>query len=491
MERKDNLSQQNEVLSEAQHQAEAIIETASAQITKRLEALSEELDIFIIQKKEDLASEQKEQAERESLLNLELARINQRDQSLQEKEHKVKENAVLLAEQLKIKAQGEIELIQQLQKTAKTDANMAKKMIAESLVHSKQLEMQKIAKFLQEETSSSAKKLAGRLLDRVHARYAPEFVWPKSSNIIEVTDKRQHDPLLAEKCALIEDLQEIAGVKIAPFSPNHGNLFIKISGGFGIHREASKIALEKVLSQGLQWNKIRSIFTSQCTKLEAEALRLGKKATEILRLNGIHPELQKLIGALNWRTSYRQNQWYHTIEVAQFASILAYELNVSPEDAKRVGLLHDIGKAIDYRIEGSHAVISGDYADRYGEKRYICDTVMSHHADLIIETPLAYVLQAADTLSGARPGARVNLEEGYQVRLTAIHEVIRSFNGIQDLSVMNGGREVHIHIDNEQIPEKEVKALTEAVARKIEQDVAYPGQIKILVTRTYESSSVA
>ena len=158
--------------------------------------------------------------------------------------------------------------------------------------------------------------------------------------------------------------------------------------------------------------------------MDEQAKTLGKRAVNELRLEGIHPEIQYLIGALNWRTSYRQNQWYHTVEVAVLAGLIASEIGVDPDFAKRCGLLHDIGKAIDYRIEGSHAV-SGDYADRYGEK-IICDTVMSHHADLLVETPLAYTLIAADTLSGARPGARINLEEGYQIRLSAIAEVVKA-----------------------------------------------------------------
>jgi ribonuclease Y len=153
--------------------------------------------------------------------------------------------------------------------------------------------------------------------------------------------------------------------------------------------------------------------------------------------------------------------------------------------------LHDIGKVLDYRIEGSHAVISGDYADRYGEERYICDTVMSHHADLIVETPLAYILCAADTLSGARPGARVNLEEGYQIRLSAMHEAVGSFSGIHDVAIMNGGREVHIQVDPKAVKEHEVGPLTKAIAKKIEEGVAYPGQIKVIIIRTYESVAVA
>jgi ribonuclease Y len=153
--------------------------------------------------------------------------------------------------------------------------------------------------------------------------------------------------------------------------------------------------------------------------------------------------------------------------------------------------MHDIGKTLDYKIEGSHAVISGDYADRFGESREICDTCMSHHNDLVLETPMSYVLKTADTLSGARPGARVNLEEGYQIRLNAIDDAVRSFRGIGKVAIMNGGREVHVEVNHKKVSESELSDLVGSIARKIEEDVAFPGQIKVLVSRKFEVSSVA
>jgi ribonuclease Y len=492
LERKDFSSQKHEVLIEAKHQKDIILKGASEQITERLNIMHEELDTFLAQKQDDLTMEDVQITERETLLNIEKNRLHQIEEAqkkqlaaLQEKELSLKEKT-LEAETSRLK------LISDLQHLAQTDAFELKRNLSLNYVNEKQIELQKVNKFLFEELNSSGIKLARRVLDRVHARYTPEFVWPKTSNILEVKEKKLLPLILNENSTFLNELQERSGVKIIPHQPTENLLFLKVVGGFGISREAVKLTLEKLVGLEAQhWSKAMSLFSNHSLRLEKDAVKLGKTATEILAIKGIHPEIQKLIGALNWRTSYRQNQWYHTVEVAQIAGILAHELGVDPDDAKRVGLLHDIGKAIDYRIDGSHAVISGDYADRFGEKRYICDTVMSHHADLIVESPLAYVLQAADTLSGARPGARVNLEEGYQVRLTAIHDVVKSFPGIQDLAVMHGGREVHIQVHNEQVTEFEVKKLTEAIARKIEQEVAYPGQIKILVTRIYESSAVA
>jgi ribonuclease Y len=267
---------------------------------------------------------------------------------------------------------------------------------------------------------------------------------------------------------------------------------IKLGGGYGLYREAIRLTLEELLSKGLgSWDKAAKVYEKNRMALEKVALRLGRQAVSQLRLENVHDEILKMIGALNWRTSYRQNQYYHSLEVAQLAGILAYELNEDCFAAKRCGLLHDIGKGIDYKIEGSHAIISGDYADRFGEAKNISETIMSHHNDIILETPLSYILKTADTLSGARPGARVHLEEGYQIRLSSIDQSIRSFPGILKVAIMSGGREVHIEVNHKKVKEHDLERLTKDIVKKLETEVAFPGQIKVVMTRRYEAIAVA
>jgi ribonuclease Y len=332
------------------------------------------------------------------------------------------------------------------------------------------------------------------MLSRLLSRYEPVFAWPKATTQVDFTDPKQIEMLSSGEYSLLNDLKEVSeGVDIGFGTDDNGRpLFIKVAGGYGIYKEAARLTLEEVLSKGPgAWAKATTVYERHKKLLQIQALKLGRQAVTELHLDGIHDEILRMIGALNWRTSYRQNQFYHSLEVAKLAGILAHEVKVDPDLAKRAGILHDIGKTIDYRIEGSHAVISGDYADRYGESRIVCDTVMSHHNDLVLETPLSYVLKTADTLSGARPGARVNLEEGYQIRLSAIEQVVRSFPGIIKLEIMNGGREVHIDVNYKKIKETKLEELTQAIARKIEADVAFPGQIKVIVSRRFEVVAVA
>lgn len=496
LERRENQAQREEVIKEAKRQRAAIIEDAKQQAAESEKLMIEDLEAAIAQQKEDLASEEETLNAQESYYKQEQRRVAKIENTINEKtKHLESIESKASGARAEVEASKQ-ELIQALEKVADLNAANTTANLADQQREYRQLECQKVLKSLHEELSSSARKRAQRLLDRVHARYAPNFVWPKAINVVEVPNEKSLSYVSQDSCKLLDDLAELSGTTIKLIGganeEQKGPGILKVAGGFGIYKEAARLALAELINQPPnQWNRAQSLYNKHKARLEGEAVILGKKAVRQLELDGIHPEVQKLIGALNWRTSYRQNQWHHTVEVAVFAGIIASELGVDPEQAKRVGLLHDIGKAIDYRIEGSHAVISGDYADRYGETRLVCDTVMSHHADLIVESALAYVLRSADTLSGARPGARVNLEEGYQIRLDAIAEAVKSFAGIADLAIMNGGREVHVQVNHKAVSESQVRSLTEAIARKIEEDVAYPGQIKVLVSRSFESTSVA
>ena len=494
LERRENLAQREEVIKEAKRQQAAIIEDAKQQAIENEKLMFEDLEASITQQKEDLITEEEALEAQESYYEQEQKRIAKIENSINEKTKHLESIESQAQETQEELAASKQQLIQALEKVADLNASSTTENIANQYRESRQLECQKVLKSLQEELNSSSRKRAQRVLDRVHARYAPNFVWPKAVNVVEVPSEKSLSYINQDSCKLLDDLAELSGtsIKLIGNEDQKSLGILKVAGGYGIYKEAARLALAELINQPPnQWNRAQGLYNKHRARLEGEAVILGKKAVRQLQLHGIHPEVQKLIGALNWRTSYRQNQWHHTVEVAVFAGIIATELGVDPEQAKRVGLLHDIGKAIDYRIEGSHAVISGDYADRYGETRLICDTVMSHHADLLVESALAYVLRAADTLSGARPGARVNLEEGYQIRLDAIAEAVKSFGGISDLAIMNGGREVHVQVNHKAVSENEVRALTESIARKIEEDVAYPGQIKVLVSRSFESISVA
>lgn len=489
----DHGRQYRDIVDDATGQATARKRSEAERLEEEQQLLTEQLEADINERTEDMkiTEEDLNARDRNHLAEeTRLLKVAKDIETHQQKVEALKEiQEAKITEVKDLKAQ----LIAQLEATAAVEAASMKRSMHDKMIESRQIECQKVVRFLDEELASSSKRLAQRLMSRVMSRYAPEFYWPKSVNFVELVDRKLAERIIADGQHVITAFKEKAGIEIEVLAEQeHLMPIIKLAGGAGVNREAVRMAFNELLPKGASaWDKAGTYYDKHRQILEQQAIQLGRQAIREVQLEGIHPEVQKLVGYLNWRTSYRQNQWYHTVEVAKLAGILAYELGVDPDAAKRCGLLHDIGKALDYGIEGSHAVISGDYADRYGETRMICDTVMSHHNDLVIETPLAYVLRAADTLSGARPGARVNLEEGYQTRLSGIDSAVRAFPGIVSISIMNGGREVHIEVNHKRVKEDELESLSQGIARKIEAEVAFPGEIKVLVSRRFEATAVA
>lgn len=488
-------TQKAEVLAEAKKQANFIVEEARSTNNAKNQMLLEELSETLVDRQEDLKLAEENLNILESQINPVTSRVQKLEHDLKQiDQHRDFAQSTYLGKQTKLE-ELQVQVRERLEQACRADSKALLRSMSDSLVEQRQLESQKLLKLYNEELNSGAKRIAARFLSRSMSRYTPEFPWPKMTNAVEVEDRKIWDLLAEDSTGLIAAIKEIAGIEAEFHTARDAEspAIIKLAGGMGVEREAARLALTEVvkLNHNSAWPKIADYYKKQREILDQQALKLGRQAIMELRLDNIHVEIQKLVGYLNWRTSYRQNQYLHSFEVAVLAGLVAEELGVDPTAAKRCGLLHDIGKVLDYRIEGSHAVISGDYADRFGEQRYICDTLMSHHNDLVLETPLAHVLKTADTLSGARPGARVNLEEGYQDRLRDIDDVIRSFQGITKSAIMNGGREIHIEVNHKRVKEEDIENLTTAIARKLEQDVAFPGQIKVMITRRFESSTVA
>jgi ribonuclease Y len=488
-----NRSQKTEVLKDARIQAGTICEDLLKRADANIQILREDLEDALAERKEDLKAAEADLEVRERLFESEESQVEKLEKDLEVASRKTQSLRDINSNLERQVGDADTSLKRKLEELSRTDSNELKLAIKRSIVEGRQLECQKVLRIVADDLASSGKRSGQRIIGRAMARYAPEFPWPKMLNHVEVESARLADELEANPQVIL-DMKELAGIEIELSRPENPefNPLLRLSGGAGVDRESARLALQELLTKGASsWTKSRESYARHREAIEQQAIKLGRQAVVALHLDNIHPEVQKLVGYLNWRTSYRQNQYLHSFEVAVLAGVVASELGVDPADAKRCGLLHDIGKALDYRIEGSHAVISGDYADRFGERRLICDTVMSHHNDLVLETPMAYVLKTADTLSGARPGARVNLEEGYQIRLNAIDEVIRSFPGVTKSAIMNGGREVHVEVNHKRVKDEDLQKLSTEIAKRIETDVAFPGQIKVLVTRRFEATSVA
>lgn len=492
----EHLESSAAIKAKAEQKAAKIVKEAEERVAGDADLMREELELVLEHRLQNLKEEDQDLNRQQQYIDkkenktmkkfMEVSEQEQRTEQQQAKMQAVRDD---IAKQQKL-------IIKELGQIAELDIEKTVHDMAEERISAKTIEAQKRLKDYGEQISSHSGKLAHRMLASQLSHYEPNFVWPKMVSHVEITKPKVLDALSGESPKLLEDLRELSeGVQIELSVGDEDSRsvpIVKFGGGYGIYKESARLTLEELIGKpSHSWAKVAEVYKRHCQRLEAQAKRLGQQAVRELKLPDLHPRIQYMVGALNWRTSYRQNQFHHSLEVAKLAGFLALELGMDSVAARRCGLLHDIGKGIDYRIEGSHAVISADYADRFGERKVICDTVMSHHNDLVLETPMSYVLKTADTLSGARPGARVNLEDGYQGRLSAIEQSIKAFPGITDVSIMNGGREVHIEVNSKRVKETHIRQLALDIKDKIEEDVAFPGQIKIQVTRRFEATATA
>ncbi|WP_158998406.1 HD domain-containing protein [Pigmentibacter ruber] len=484
------------ILKSAEVQRKMILEEALIATKEQYQADAEQLE----NEREILLAHQEiyeqELNEKQSELDRLANELDKKEETIAKKKSEVEHSL----ENIKLLEKNNIEISHNYQSLLENKVGKNKKDLfhdlSEELVAAEKLGISKWLMDNSEFLKNESQRLARETLNSVYLRYQPNFIWPKSSFIVPVNSKDILTKYFHEESPIVRSL--IGGtessISVLNFNEDMPSV-LKIAGGSGVDKEVIRLTLEEILNKDIfSEDKIQNIFDRNRKNIDRYILRIGEDAIKSLGLaNDMHPEILKLIGSLNYRTSHRQNQYFHSIEVARLAGMIADEIGVSNLHAKRAGILHDIGKALDYKIEGSHAVISGDYAIRYGEKEDVVDTVLAHHDDKIVETPFAYILKAADALSGARPGARVDMEEGYHRRIDGISGVVNSFQeqGVTGSAIMHAGREVHVFVDNNKVKQTEINGLAEGIAKKLEEEVEFPGQIRVTVIRRTEITEVA
>ncbi len=484
------------IFTSAQSQREIILTEAALatkeQYDEELQRLNGERNL-IIRLNEKFESElNQRQSEVDKLEN----NLAQNEQKAKEKEESIKNISERMHNINSEKKELSQTLEQQLEQKAGLKKDKLILQMQDDLIASEKLGITKWLMDNLDALKSDAHTFAQNSLNSVYLRYQPQFIWPKSSFVVQLPSKDILQKYFSEDSPIIASLIENTDTNLSALTINEDlPPMLKIAGGAGVDKEIIRLTLEEMLSREVfQPEKIRAIFDKHKKQIEKYTLKLGEEALKILGLeNNMDPVILKLIGSLNYRTSHRQNQYFHSIEVARLAGMIADEIGVDSMVTKRSGILHDIGKVLDYKIEGSHAVISADYATRYGENETIVDTVLAHHDDKIVETPFAYILKAADALSGARPGARVDMEEGYNRRIDGISGVVNSFQdcGVTGSAIMHAGREVHVYVDNSKVKNSEIPDLAKNIAEKLESEVEYPGQIRVTVIRRTEVTEVA
>ena len=401
----------------------------------------------------------------------ELAR---RDQAIKSRERQVEEQAVEYGRQVD-------ESRRQLEQVAGLTREEAKRNLIDQMVEEAKHESAKRIRVIEEEAKEEAVRRSQKIVALAIERLAGDFVAERSVTIFPLPNDELKGKIIGREGRNIRALEAATGIDlIVDDTPET----VVISGHNPIRREIARLSLEKLVSDGrIHPGRIEEVVRKSEQELEESIKEAGQKAIFDVGVHGVHPEIIKLLGRLKYRYSYAQNVLLHSIEAAFICGAMAAELGLNEKQARRAALLHDIGKAVDHEVEGSHAIIGAELARKYGESPKIVNAIAAHHEDVRAETILAPLVDAADALSGARPGARREMMESYTRRLEELERIVNEFKGVEKSYAVQAGREIRIMVQHDLVSDDEASRMAREIARKIENEMTYPGQIKVTVIR--------
>lgn len=407
--------------------------------------------------------------------------LDKRTAAMERKEEDLKKRGELVEarldelEQLKLRQTEKLETIAAM--TQEDARAVLLKNIDDELTHEKAMKISAYQANMKDECDAIARELVGQAI----ARCAADATSEATVSVVPLPSDEMKGRIIGREGRNIRALETATGVDLIIDDTPEA---ITLSSFDPVRREIARMTLERLISDGrIHPARIEETVDKCRRELELAMKREGEKAVMDVGLHGLHPDIVKLLGRLHYRTSYGQNVLNHSLEVAYLSGILAAELGVNVTQAKRAGLLHDIGKALDHEIEGSHISIGVDIARKYKENPAIIHAIEAHHGDVEAKTPLAFIVMAADAISAARPGARKENLESYIKRLESLEEISNSFEGVETSFAIQAGREVRIMVKPDAITDDQLVILAHSISRKIEEELDYPGQIKVNVIR--------
>ena len=433
------------------------------------------------EKKKDLQSLEKRLQQKEENLDKKVALFDQKELDILKKEQGLSAKEQSIAQQeadLKMAADVQKAKLEQI---SGMSAGEAKKELMNAMEAEAKHDAAKMIKQIEEEAKETADKKAKEIMALAIQRYAGEYVAERTVSVVPLPSDEMKGRIIGREGRNIRALEAATGIDLIIDDTPEA---VILSGFNPVRREVARLSLEKLLADGrIHPGRIEEVVSKSEDEVEKAIKEAGEQAAFDLGVHGIHPEILKLIGRLKYRTSYTQNVYLHSLEVAFLCGIMAAELGINVKQAKRAGLLHDLGKAVDHEVEGSHAVIGAELARKYGESPKIVHAIMAHHEDEKPNSVLAILVQAADALSGARPGARREMMETYVKRLEDLERIATSFNGVQSSFAIQAGREIRVMVSSEQVSDETAVVMARDIAKKIEAEMTYPGQIKVNVIR--------
>ena len=477
-------SYESKIGSAEEKSREIIDEALKTAETKKREALLEAKEESLKTKNEL----EKETRERRAELQRYERRVLSKEENLDKKSDAMEKREAGLAarEEALNKRNAEVESlyekgIQELEKISGLTSGQAKEYLLKSVEDDVKHDTAKLIKELDNKAKEEADKKAREYVVTAIQRCAADHVAETTVSVVQLPNDEMKGRIIGREGRNIRTLETLTGVELIIDDTPEA---VVLSGFDPVRREVARIALERLIVDGrIHPARIEEMVEKAQKEVETNMREEGEAAALEVGIHGLHPELIRLLGKLKYRTSYGQNALKHSIEVAQLSGLLAGEIGLDVRMAKRAGLLHDIGKAVDHEMEGSHIQLGAELCKKYKEPAVVLNTVESHHGDVEPQSLIACIVQAADTISAARPGARRETLETYTNRLKQLEDITNSFKGVDKSFAIQAGREVRIMVVPEQINDDGMILLARDISKKIEEALEYPGQIKVNVIR--------
>jgi ribonucrease Y len=477
------------IIEEAKKDAGAIKKEAEIQVKDSL--IKEKLDFEkeVRETRRELQALEKRVISREETLDKRVDSLEKREAELGKRDAAIKSREKTIEEKSAECDRQIDEARKQLEQVAGMTREEAKRSLIDQMLEEAKHDSAKRIRLIEEEAKEEAVRRSQKIVALAIERLAGDFVAERSVTVVPLPNDELKGKIIGREGRNIRALEAATGIDlIVDDTPET----VVISGHNPIRREIARLSLEKLISDGrIHPGRIEEVVRKSEQELEEAIREAGQKAIFDVGIHGVHPEIIKLLGRLKYRYSYAQNVLLHSIEAAFICGMMASELGLNEKQARRAALLHDIGKAVDHEVEGSHAIIGAELARKYGESPKIVNAIAAHHEDVKAETILAPLVDAADALSGARPGARREMMETYVRRLEELERIVNSFKGVEKSYAVQAGREVRIMVQHDVVSDDEAARMAREIARKIENEMTYPGQVKVTVIREVRSVEYA
>ena len=487
--RKLNSSKANLIIEDAKKEAEQIRKEKLLQAKEKFIELKSEHDKEISRKNNEINNANQRVAQKENTLNQKLAEVNKKDASFNQRMSDIDiQKSVLEKKQAEVDKLHKKQ-VEQLEQIANLSADAAKKKLIESLQDKAKTDALEIIQTTIEEAKLTAKQEARKIVIQTIQRIATEEAVENAVSVFNIDNDAVKGRIIGREGRNIRAIEAATGVDIV-VDDTPGAIILSCFDS--VRREVARLSLHKLVTDGrIHPARIEEVVEKTRNEIEEEIVQIGKKTTIDLGIHGLHPELIKMVGRMRYRSSYGQNLLQHSRETANMCATMAAELSLNTQYAKRAGLLHDIGKVSADDAETPHAIIGMQLAEKYGEKPEVCNAIGAHHDEIEMTSLISPLVQVCDGVSGARPGARRAMTDEYIKRIKELEETAISYSGVLQAYAIQAGRELRVVVETEKVTDEAAAKLAFQISDKIQNEMTYPGQVKVTVIRETRAISYA